>query len=159
MEEGEDPRTMILELKESKGEGEKGRQKSFYCIQEHDPKSVGNYKNPKNMIRTKGEMKVVNNKGYKKYYNLTNQTCSVKNDNCIFEVGKYPKCKDWSSIPCKHNFYCNMCAIRQGQLGEDVNITTMCGFCKTHCQDTEESSMPKTGDFSKRHKLHHRGNN
>ena len=72
MEEGEDPRTMLLALEEIKGEGKKGCQKCFYCIQEHDPKSVGNYNNPKkNTICTEGDMKVVNNKGYKKYYNLT----------------------------------------------------------------------------------------
>ena len=79
MVEGEDPRTMMLELEESKGEGKKGRQKSFYCIQEHDPKSVGNYNNPEeNTICTKGDMIVVDHKGYKKYYNLTHQTCSGK---------------------------------------------------------------------------------
>ena len=78
-------------------------------------------------------MKVGDDKDYKKYYNLTHETCSVKSDNCIFEVGKYSKCKDWSSIQCKHIFYCNMCAIRQEQPGKDVNITTMCGFYKTHC--------------------------
>ena len=47
-----------------------------------------------------------------------------------------------------------MCAIRRRQLGqEDVNITTMCGSCRTHCQDNEERSTQKTGDYSKRRKL------
>ena len=49
-------------------------------------------------------MEVVDDKGYMNYYNLTHQTCSVKSDNCIFVVGKFSKCKDWSSIPCKHIF-------------------------------------------------------
>ena len=100
MKEGEDPRTIILELDENKGEGEKGHQKSFYCIQEHDPKSVSNYDNPKeNTICTEVEMKVVDKKGYMKYYNLTRQTCSVKSKNCIFIAGNFSQCKDWSSIP------------------------------------------------------------
>ena len=85
-------------------------------------------------------------------YNFTHQTCSVKSDNCIFVAGKFSNCKDWSSIPCKHILYCNMCAIRQEQMEVNVNITTMCGFYKTVCWEKEENSTSKKGDYSKRHK-------
>ena len=76
-------------------------------------------------------MKVVDKKGDLSFYNLTHQTCSVKSDNCIFVAGKFSKCKDWSNIPYKPIFYCNMCAIRQQTAEVSVNITTMCGSCKT----------------------------
>ena len=90
LKEGEDILTMILEYDESQGGGEKGRQKSFYCTQEHDPKLVGNHDNPKkNTICTEGEMKVVDRKADLSFYNLTHQTCSVKNKNCIFVAGKF----------------------------------------------------------------------
>ena len=47
LKEGEDVLTMIVEYDENKGGGETGRQKSFYCTQEHNPKLVGNHNNPK----------------------------------------------------------------------------------------------------------------
>ena len=150
---------MILEYDESKGGGEKGRQKSFYYIQEHDHKSVGNHNNPKkNNICTEEKMKVVDRKADLSFYNLTHQTCSVKSKNCIFVAGNFSQCKDWSRIPYKHIWYCNMCAIRKGTTEVNVNITTMCGCCKTICQEDEDRSTPKTVHSRKRPKPRLLGN-
>ena len=103
-------------------------------------------------------MKGVDLKDYLKYYNLTHQICSVKSQNCIFLAGILCVCKDWSRIPCKHIWYCNMCAIRTGTTEVNVNIITMCGYCKTICQEDEDSSMPITMKSSKRRKPRRRGN-
>ena len=84
LKEGEDIVTMVLEYDERKGEGETGRQKYFYCTQEHNPKSVGDQNNQKNtMMCTEENMKVVDNKADLRFYNLTHQTCNVKSKNCI----------------------------------------------------------------------------
>ena len=54
---------MILEDDESQGGGERGLQKSFFCTQEHNPKTVGDQKNQnKNTIYMEGDMKVVDKK-------------------------------------------------------------------------------------------------
>ena len=50
------------------------------------------------------------------------------------------------------HFYFNMCAIHKGNAKVNVNITTMCGPCKTDYQEKEEISTPKTGEYSKRYK-------
>ena len=104
-------------------------------------------------------MKEVANKSDMKFYKLTHQTCCVKSEKCIFLRDKYSGCKDWSSIPCKFVWYCNMCAIREGEKGhEQVNITSMCSYCKTKCQDDEDSNMEMDLVSSKRHKSRRRGN-
>ena len=47
LKEGEDVVTMIFEYEKSNGGEETGRQKSFFCTQEHNPKSVGDKINQK----------------------------------------------------------------------------------------------------------------
>ena len=145
---------MILNRRESNGEGRTGPKKSFYCQQEHSANSVGNGNNTTNdggdTICTGDDMKVLPKKCYLSFYKLTHQTCSEKSENCIFVTGKYSDYKGWSEIPYKNIFYYNMCAIRGRHLDENENITTMCGFCKLSCQHMEEKSRSTKGDYSKR---------
>ena len=103
-------------------------------------------------------MNVVAKKADLRFYKLIHQTYSVKSQNFIFLAGKVTVCKDWSRIPCKHIWYCNICAIRKGTTEVNVNITIMCGYCKTICQEDEDSSIPITMESSKRRKPRCRGN-
>ena len=156
LKEGEDPVSMFLGNDESQGGREKGLQNSFFCTQKHNPKTVGD---ENSTICTAVNMKEVDSKRYLKCYNLTHQTCSVKSKKCIFVSGEYSVCTDWSTVPWKHVWYCNMCAIRQREEGhEHVNITSMCSYCKTKCQEDEDSSMQIDLVSSKRHKSRRRGN-
>ena len=156
LKEGEDPVSMFLGNDESQRGREKGFQNSFFCTQKHNPKTVSD---ENSTICTAGDMKDFDSKGYLKCYNLTHQTCSVKSKKCIFVSGEYSVCTDWSTVSWRHVWYCNMCALRRREEGhEHVNITSMCSYCKTICQEDEDSSMPITMESSKRRKPRCRGN-
>ena len=155
LKEDEDQVSMILENDESQGGQNKGHQNSFFCTQKYNPKMVGD---ENRAICTAVDMKDLDLKSYLKYYNLTHQICSVKSMKCIFVLGKYSGCKDWITVPWKHVWYCIMCTIRQRDVGhEHVNVTSMCRYCKTICQDNEDSSMPIDVVSSKRRAPRRRG--
>ena len=156
LKEGEDPESMFLKDEESQVVGKRGLQNSFFCTQKHNSKTVGD---ENSTICTAVDMKEVDSKRYLKCYNLTHQTCSVKSKKCIFLMDQYSGCKDWSSVHWKHVWYCNMCAIRRGEGGhKHVNITSMCSYCKTICQEDEDSSMPISMESSKQRKPRRLGN-
>ena len=148
---------MILGHSESPGGREKGPSHSFFCPQKlHKPKKIGD---GHSTICTADDMLVVTNKSYMKSYKLTHQTCSVKSEKCIFLMDKYYGCKDWSSVPWKHVWYCNMCAIlRREPKHEHVIITSMCSFCKDTHQEKEDSNMTVSMQSSKRSRPRRLGN-
>ena len=153
---GEDPISMILGNNESPDRREKGLPHSFFCTQKHKQKKVGD---GNSTICTAIDMKEVDSKSYMNSYKLTHQTCCVKSEKCIFLMDKYSGCKDWSSVPCKFVWYCNMCAIlRREPKHEDVIITSMCSFCKDTRQEKEDSNMEKDCVSSKRSRPRRRGN-
>ena len=148
LKEGEDPESMFLKDEESQVVGKRGLQNSFFCTQKHNSKTVGD---ENSTICTAVDMKEVDSKSYMMGYNLTHQTCSVKSEKCIFLMDQYSGCKDWSSVPWKHVWYCNMCAIRRREpRHEHVIITSMCSFCKNTRQEKEDSNMPVSMQSSKR---------
>ena len=153
---GEDPISMILGNGDSPGGRKKGLPHSDFCTQKHKPKIVGD---GHSTICTAINMNEVAKKSDMKFYKLTHQTCCVKSEKCIFLMDKYSGCKDWSSVPCKFVWYCNMCAIlRREPKHEHVIITSMCSFCKDTRQEKEDNNMPVSMQSSKRHKSRRRGN-
>ena len=139
---------MILGNGESSGGREKGLPHSFFCTQTHNPKKVGD---GNSTICTAIDMKEVDSLSYMKSYNLTDQTCSVKSEKCIFLMDQYSGCKDWSNVPWKHVWYCNMCAIRRREpKHKHVIITSMCSYCKNTRQEEEDRNMPVSMQSSKR---------
>ena len=116
----------------------------FFCQQKHFPKKVGK---GGNTICTSEDMLVVLTKNDLGYYKLRNQTCCVKNDNCIFETGNYSHFEIWSQVPlCGNIYYCNRCA-RYGRHKEvDQSVTSMCVNCFVSCQQISQNSTSSKGD-------------
>ena len=82
LETSEDPGSWILNCVEDNGDGRIGPKTSFYCQQDHLPKSDGNHKNTTDdggdNFFTGDNMNVVDKKADLLFYKLTDQTCCEK---------------------------------------------------------------------------------